>query len=79
MAEIPKSQLESDLKQAIKAKTGTSMRAVECKGPLKGQIGFKQYCVATAETDGSSAGVEVTTTSVKDDGIDYDIELVPAS
>ncbi|QSN19680.1 DUF4333 domain-containing protein [Mycobacteroides abscessus subsp. abscessus] len=77
MAEISKTQLESDLKQAIKAKTDTVMSTVKCKGPLEGKVGATQYCVATAEKDGTSAGVRVTTTSIKGDGIDYDLEFVP--
>lgn len=77
VAEISKSQLEGDLKQAIKAKTDTVMSTVSCKGPLEGKVGATQYCVATAEKDGTSAGVRVTTTSLKSDGIDYDLEFVP--
>lgn len=77
MAEIPQSQLEDDLKQAIKVKTDTVMSSVKCKGSLQGKIGATQYCVATAEKDGSSAGVQVTATSVTNSGINYDREFVP--
>lgn len=56
MPEITHAQLENNLKQAIKIKTDTVMDSVKCKGPLSAKIGATQYCVATAEADGTSGG-----------------------
>lgn len=67
-------ELAVKVKQSVQDASHSTVSSAQCDGALKGKVGATQRCKVTA-TDGSYAGVTVTTTKVEDGQIFFRIKV----
>ncbi|MFE1311527.1 DUF4333 domain-containing protein [Streptomyces sp. NPDC058755] len=66
-------KLATTVSEKLAAQTGQPKPKITCPEDLAGKVGTTTRCTLTAN-DGSTLGVTVTVTSVKDDQINFDIK-----
>ncbi|MEU1040326.1 DUF4333 domain-containing protein [Streptomyces sp. NPDC005907] len=71
--ELSSGKLSDEVARQLAATTGQPKPDVACPEDLAGKVGTTTRCTLTAG-DGSTLGVTVTVTSVKDEQIKFDIE-----
>jgi hypothetical protein len=71
--ELSAGKLSDEVARQLAATTGQPKPDVACPEDLAGKVGTTTRCTLTAG-DGSTLGVTVTVTSVKDERIQFDIE-----
>ena len=72
-AKLSADKLGAEVAKQLAATTGQPEPKVSCPEDLAGEVGTTTRCTLTAD-DGSTLGVTVKVTSVKDDKIHFDIK-----
>jgi hypothetical protein len=71
---VDKKQVEQEVSTELTKTVGQKPKSITCPGDLKAKVGTKMRCTLTA-TDGSTIGLTLTVTSVKDSDVKFHIRV----
>lgn len=68
---VPKSDLETAVKQLMEEQSGHPVESVTCDGDLPGEVDASVHCTSTV--DGETVGLTVTATDVDGNDVRYEV------